>query len=159
LSGRVSLRPATEGDRDFLLEVYAGTRAEELAIVPWDDEQKRAFVAMQFQAQATHYRSARPEATYEVILEDGRPVGRLIVDREGPEVHIVDIALLPEARGRGIGGELLGRLLGEGDGAGRDVSIYVEHQNRARALYERLGFEEVERDGVYALMRRHPCIS
>jgi len=158
VSGDVTLRPATDDDRVFLLEVYAGTRAEELAQVPWDDGQKRAFVEMQFHAQASHYRDARPEATYDVILADGEPVGRLIVDRAQPELHIVDIALLPTARGRGIGGELLGRLLEEADADGRDVSIYVELQNRARSLYERLGFEEVERDGVYALMRRRPCI-
>jgi ribosomal protein S18 acetylase RimI-like enzyme len=159
LSGEVTLRPATDDDRDLLVEVYAGTRAEELAMVPWDDAQKRAFVEMQFEAQAAHYRNARPEATYDVILEDSEPVGRLIVDREVPEIHIVDIALLPAARGRGIGGELLGRLLAEADAAGRDTSIYVELQNRARALYERLGFEEVERGDVYALMRRSPCNS
>jgi ribosomal protein S18 acetylase RimI-like enzyme len=159
LSGRVTLRPATDDDRAFFLEVYAGTRAEELALTPWDDAQKRAFVEMQFQAQSDHYRKARPESTYDVILDDGRPVGRLIVDREVPEIHIVDIALLPAARGRGIGGELLGRLLAEADAAGREVSIYVEVQNRARSLYERLGFEEVERGDVYVLMRRRPCIS
>lgn len=159
MTPELELRPVTDADHDFVLSVYAGTRAEELALVPWPEEGKRAFVEMQFKAQTAHYLQHFPDAKHDVVLADGEPVGRLYIDRSEEDLHIIDIALLPHARGRGIGGALLADLIAEADAAGRPVRIYVELNNRARSLYDRLGFEEVERDGVYALMRRPPCIS
>src|SRR3954454_19958129 len=95
------LRPAAEGDRPFLLEVYASTRADELALVPWDDASKRTFVAQQFAAQEVHYARHFPDASVSVIEVDGKPAGRLFVDRREREIHVVDISLLPAFRGRG----------------------------------------------------------
>jgi ribosomal protein S18 acetylase RimI-like enzyme len=68
------------------------------------------------------------------------------------EIRLVDIALLPEHRGRGIGGALLRGLLDEGAVSGRRVSMHVERSNPALRLYERLGFERVKDDGIYWLM-------
>jgi ribosomal protein S18 acetylase RimI-like enzyme len=146
-----SLRPVRESDRDFLLGLYESTREEELAQVPWDEEVKRAFVEHQFGAQDAHYRANYPGATFDVIEVDGRPAGRLYVFRGVEEIRIMDIALAPEFRGRGIGTELLRELMGEaGD---RSLSIHVEMNNPARRLYERLGFEPAGEHGVYVLMR------
>ena len=71
-------------------------------------------------------------------------------------MHVIDIALLPEFRGRGIGAALLRELMDEAASAGRAVSIYVEESNRAQSLYRRLGFEPVGTHGVYLLMRWRP---
>jgi ribosomal protein S18 acetylase RimI-like enzyme len=152
----VSRRAATPSDREFLLAVYASTRADELAQVPWDEETKRAFVAQQFVAQDTDYRRNYPNASFDVILAGGEPAGRLYVDRRDAEIHILDIALLPAFRGRGIGTAFLRQLMEEADTAGKPLTIHVELNNPARRLYERLGFGEVEQGGVYALMRRPP---
>ncbi len=150
------LRPATDADRPFLRAVYASTRETELARVPWPDEQKRAFVDEQFRLQDTYYRQHYTTAEFGVILDGDEPVGRLYVDRWEREIRIMDIALLPAARGRGIGTALIGELIAEGDRTGKAVSIHVETENPARSLYDRLGFEEVEDRGVYVLMRRVP---
>jgi ribosomal protein S18 acetylase RimI-like enzyme len=85
---------------------------------------------------------------------DGRPAGRLYVGRWPQTIRIVDIALLPEHRGVGVGTRLLGGLLAEADAAGKPVSIHVERFNPAMRLYRRLGFEELEDKGVYVLMER-----
>ena len=157
MTPEVTLRPVAPADREFLVGVYRSTREQELALTPWDDEHKQAFADMQFTAQSAHYAEYFPDASHDVIEADGEAVGRLYVDRVPDEIRIVDIALLPAARGLGIGGELLRRLLAEADATGRSTRIYVEHNNPARALYERLGFREVERGDVHALMRRPAC--
>lgn len=148
----VSLRPAEPADEEFLVGLYATTRADELALVDWTVEQKAAFVRHQFDAQAHHYREHYTTATFDVILVDGEPAGRLYVDRWPSETRIVDVALLPEWRGRGIGAELIERIQAEG----REVSIHVERFNPAQRLYARLGFVSEDAGPVYLLMRWRP---
>jgi ribosomal protein S18 acetylase RimI-like enzyme len=156
LSESVSLRPAGPGDEDFLRRVYASTRAEELEVTGWDDAMKEAFIAHQFQAQRDHYLANYEGATYDVILVGGEPAGRLYVARWPEEIRLMDITLLPEHRGRGIGEGLVRALLDEGRAASLPVTIHVEQQNPAMTLYRRLGFEPVEERGVYVLMRWTP---
>jgi GNAT superfamily N-acetyltransferase len=153
---RLALRPAGDDDRDLLLRIYAGTRSDELAILPWTEEQKRAFVAQQFHAQRLHYERHYPDARHDIVLADGEPAGRLYVDRRARETRVVDIALLPEFRGGGIGTRLLRDLLDEAAATGRSVSIHVELFNPARRLYARLGFEPVAEEGIHLLMEWRP---
>jgi ribosomal protein S18 acetylase RimI-like enzyme len=153
----LSLRPAGPEDIAFLFRVYASTRTEELAPVPWSDEQKRAFLAMQFDVQDRYYLEQFPGAVFQVILRDGQPAGRLYVDHRDEELRIIDIALLPEHRGAGVGGTLLRGLLDEAKQAGKPVRIHVERFNPALRLYARLGFERVADTGVYFLLERSPA--
>jgi ribosomal protein S18 acetylase RimI-like enzyme len=150
---RVTLRPVRDGDEPFLLGVYAGTREQELAAVAWSAEQKHAFVAMQFAAQSAHYARHYAGMARDVVLVDGEPVGRLLVARWTREIRIVDIALLARSRGRGAGGMLLGALIDEAAVAGKRLSIHVERDNRARGLYERLGFRPIGETGVHLRMQ------
>ncbi len=150
----VALRPATEADRDFLARVYASTREQELAQVPLSPEQKAAFLRQQFEAQSAHYESNYTETSFDVVLVDGEPAGRLIVARWAEELRIVDIAMLPQQRGRGVGGRLMGELLAEADERGVKASIHVERANPAMRFYERLGFVPAGEHGVYLLMER-----
>lgn len=131
-------------------------REPELARVPWDEATKRAFVEQQFAAQDFAYRSNYPGATLDVVELGGRPVGRLYVHRGPSDIRVMDIALVPSARGRGIGTRLLRALIDEADGSGRKLSIHVELENPARSLYERLGFAPVRVHGLYVLMERPP---
>lgn len=149
---RVALRPATPADRDLLLRVYSSTREEELAPVPWPPEAKEAFLRQQFDAQDAWWRTHYAGATFEVVVVDGCDSGRLYL-WEGPsEVRIVDIALLPEARGCGAGTALLRDVQARASAAGKSVTIHVERMNPALRLYERLGFRLVEDKGVYLFL-------
>ena len=152
----VTLRPVVAADRELLIAVYASTRAEELAPVPWDDAQKDAFVRMQFAAQDRYWREQKPGAEFCVVLVAGEPAGRLYLDRLAEEIRIVDVALLPAWRDRGIGTRLLRGVLQEGRDAGLPVTIHIEQGNRARGLYERLGFRQIGTAGVYHLMEARP---
>jgi len=146
------LRAATPEDEQFLRAVYAGTRAEELARVPWSEEQKRAFTNMQFAAQDADYRQHYPTAQYSIIEVQGVPAGRLYVDRCQKEIRIIDIALLPEHRRGGIGTKLLLELQDEARTAGKTLTIHVEKFNPALNLYRRLGFQQIEDKGVYLFL-------
>ena len=85
---------------------------------------------------------------------DGEPAGRLYVHRGPSDIRIMDIALAPAFRGRGIGTGLLRTLIVEAEESGRKLSIHVETNNPARRLYERLGFRPAGEHGVYVLMER-----
>ena len=155
LPSGITLRPVSSTDRDFLLRVYASTRDEELAPVPWTDAEKAAFLEQQFEAQSEAYQRYT-DADFCVILVDGVPAGRLYVARWTDEIRIMDIALAPEFRGSGIGTGLLRALIVEANASGRKLSIHVELNNPARVLYERLGFRPAGELGVYVLMERLP---
>jgi ribosomal protein S18 acetylase RimI-like enzyme len=148
----LSRRPVTDADRPLLFQVYASTRADELKLVPWTEEQKLAFVRQQFEAQDTYYRENYRDTTWEVVLADGAPAGRIYVARWPQEIRVIDIALLPEFRGGGLGTRLLTEVLDEARTAGKPVRIHVEVMNPARGLYERLGFRQVADQGVYLMM-------
>lgn len=148
----VTLRAATADDEAFLYELYASTRAEEMAAFGWDEPQREMFLRMQFNAQRQHYADFS-NADHRIILRDVQPVGRLLVLRLEAEFCLADIALLPAERGAGLGARLLGELLAEAAQAGKPVTLHVAHGNRARRLYERLGFVPTGDDGVYCAMR------
>jgi len=154
---QVSLRPVSADDEPLMLRVYAGTREEELAPVPWTDEQKAAFVEMQFAAQSAHYAKHYDGMTSDVIVVDGEDAGRLLVARWREEIRIVDIALLPAFRGRGAGGGLLAELIDEATEMAKRLSIHVELHNRALGLYQRLGFRPAGETGVYLRMEWAPA--
>ena len=149
-------RPASDPDLPFLGRLYASTRAEELAGVPWNAQEKAAFLESQFKAQHAHYRQYYPDADWLVIVHGGDDVGRLYIERWPSQHRIIDIAFLPEFRGRGFGTALMQDLLDEAAAAGKAVSIHVEKFNPAMRLYRRLGFVTEEDKGVYDLMHWTP---
>jgi ribosomal protein S18 acetylase RimI-like enzyme len=154
---RISFRPETETDAEFLYRLYVSTREPEMRIVPWPDEQKAQFLRMQFNAQTTHYKKNYLNADYAIILVDGKPAGRLYLHQQGRDLRIMDIVLAPEYRGAGIGTTLLREIMDRAGSAGDSVSIHVERDNPAMRLYERLGFRPIGEHGVYYLMEWRPA--
>ena len=140
-------------DEPLLREVFARTREEEFLAVGWPPEVVAAFLHQQFDAQRTHYLRAYDRASFDVVTLGGEPVGRLYVDRASADLCVVDIALLPAARGKGIGRRLMRAVLDEAAATGRGVTLHVEMNNPALGWYERLGFRPVDEAGVYQEMR------
>ena len=143
-------------DQEFLCRLYASTRVEELAMVDWPEHQKEAFLRMQFNAQHAYYQEHYAEASFQVVELDGKPVGRLYVQRWPDEIRLVDISLLPETRGFGLGSTLLRELMDEAEASARPLTIHVEKFNRALRLYERLGFRQAGDRGVYWFLKWSP---
>jgi ribosomal protein S18 acetylase RimI-like enzyme len=148
----LTFRPMSDADLPFLAALYASTREAELAPVPWSDAEKRAFLRQQFEAQHVHYMTYYGDAEFLIIEKDNEAVGRLYLHGGAAELRIVDIAFLPDWRGRGLGTAILQDLCEEAAAAGKAVSIHVECYNPALRLYRRLGFAQVEDKGVYRLM-------
>lgn len=111
---------------------------------------------LQFAAQFEHYRIHYPTCERNIIVRDGRPVGRLWIDEWRDQIRLVDIALVSECRRSGIGSMLLRPVMERGAAVGKPVTIHVEAFNPALRLYRRLGFEQVDTNGVYFLMRWTP---
>lgn len=149
----ISLRTVVPEDEPFLLRVYSSTRADEMALVPWNDAQREAFVRMQFNAQQHHYQSHFPGALHQIIEQSGQPVGRLYVLRADDAIRILDITVLPEFRNAGIGTRLLKDLINEASVAGKPLQIHVENYNPSLRLFARLGFRQVEESGFHLLMQ------
>jgi ribosomal protein S18 acetylase RimI-like enzyme len=146
-----------DDDLPFLAEVYASTRDAEMQMAPWSEREKEAFLRQQFDFQHRYYREHYPGCEFLVVERAGARIGRLYVDRWPDQIRIVDISLVPEARGAGVGGAVMRELLLEGAAARLPVTIHVEVNNPARRLYERLGFRDGESNGVYTLMRWTPA--
>ena len=152
----VSLRPNRPEDEPFLFEVYARTRADEMALVPWPVAQKRAFLQMQSTAQRQSYAQQFPAAQWNIILCAAESIGRLIVDRADDAIYLIDVALLPEYRSAGIGTLLVQNLLDEAAQINKPVQLQVDKNNRVRRFYDRLGFHVIGDTGLYFSMEWCP---
>jgi ribosomal protein S18 acetylase RimI-like enzyme len=153
----VALRRATAADLPFLRTLYGGFRAEELAPAPWTPEQKARFLDDQFRLQHADWVHRYAEADF-LIVEQAKPpgagvaIGRLYLSRGLPLWRIVDIGILPEKRGAGLGRMLITWVCACAAEAGAGVGLAVLVTNpRAEALYRRLGFRET---GEADAMRR-----
>lgn len=152
----VSLRAIADGDLAFLSELYALSRAAELAPVPWSEHAKRDFLQQQFDLQHAYYHANYAGADFLLIEVDSERAGRIYVHRSPGDIRVMDIALVPQRRGRGIGSALLAELIEESEHGGSSITLHVEADNPAVRLYRRLGFEHLEDRGVYQFYGRRP---
>lgn len=129
---------------------------EELSASGWSEADVRAFLRGQFDLQSRAYRTAFPGGKFELILSQDKSAGRIYTHQSIDEIRLIDLALMPDFRGQGIGTALLTSLLAEATQSGRPVRFHVERMNRALRLYERLGFRVIGENGPYHLMEHQP---
>src|ERR1041384_2297405 len=148
--GALLLKKVSSADEEFLLSVYASTRADELDQVEWQPGQREAFLKWQLAMQREQYEARFPDAEYKLIQVDGRPAGRVWVGENDDEIRLLDIALLPEFQNRGVGTLLLQELIERARLAHKPLRHMVFMLNSsAHRFYERLGFEMIEDLGAY----------
>lgn len=148
----IGYRAMTADDLEFMAALYLSTRAEEVAATGWPVEAQRQFLLQQFDAQHRHYQAHYPDAEWLVVERGAERIGRLYLEEWPSQVRIIDIALMPESRGQGIGAAILEDVVAMAAAVGKPVSIHVEKNNPAMRLYRRLGFGAVEDKGVYDLL-------
>jgi ribosomal protein S18 acetylase RimI-like enzyme len=154
----IEFRSITEDDIEFLYKVYASTRADEMTLTGWNEKEIEDFLRMQFKLQHVQYmENYKNGGTFEIILVKSAPAGRLYVQRKKNDIRIVDIALLPEFRGKETGSRIMNELIAEADRENLPLSLHVEQFNPALGLYERLGFEKKDLIGIYFFMERPPA--
>ena len=154
---QISLRTFTPDDREFLLRAYTASREIELSVLPFDETQKRAFCEHQLDAQTVYYEEKYPDATHEIILVGGEPVGRVYINRGDSLISILDLVVLGEHRKKGVGTHIVKSLQSEARGADGRVGVYVETFNPSQKFFRDLGFELVESDEVNLYFEWNGC--
>ena len=152
----ITFRKLRESDFPFLKKLYRTTREQELILTDWTEEQKESFIEFQFNAQHSHYSNSYDNIEFKIILHSNKPIGRLYLWETEHQLRIVDIALMPESTGKGIGTKILSSLIQQSEQSGKKLNIHVEYYNPALRLYERLGFEKTDDTGMYFFMERYP---
>ena len=152
----IIFRPVTEADKDFLLELYQSSRGDDLRGLDWDEGRISEFLSFQYEAQQVFYEIDYQQASDEVLLIEGEPAGRLIVDRREHEIRCVEIALLPAHRGAGVGTLLIQRLQDEASQTNKPLRLQVIRFSRAVNLFERLGFVRTSETGTHFQMEWRP---
>jgi ribosomal protein S18 acetylase RimI-like enzyme len=156
MMGAISLRNAEQDDQAFVFTLYCDVRSSEVNAWGWPPAQRDAFLKMQFAAQRHSYQAAYPNASGKIVLHEGLPIGRQLVDHTSEGMHLIDIALLAAYRNCGIGSELMRLLLDECKAAGVSLSLQVLRGNAALRLYRRMGFTETNSDQMYIQMQWRP---
>lgn len=135
------LRPASEADEAFLLELYGHERKADLLLSGLNAPQRQAFVHLQFRARQASYAANFPNAVDSILcVEDGTPAGRVLVDRTPAEIRLVDIAVLPHWQRRGLATQVIQELQEECRSANTAIRLQVLIGSGAERLYEKLGF-------------------
>lgn len=151
----IVLRQECDDDTAFLTDLYASTRADELALLGhWTDADKAAFVVQQFAAQRHHYRTALAGVHFAVVEHSGQPIARLYVQLRRNAMQLIDITLRPERRGAGLGSALIAAVITSAARRGLDVGLFVERYSAALPLYRRLGFTTLVEHDIYLEMER-----
>jgi ribosomal protein S18 acetylase RimI-like enzyme len=150
--GALTLRPEHDQDGDFRYRLFCASRQPEFALMLAPPVYQQV-MAHQFRAQTVGYRTQFPQARFDIIMLDGQPIGRIVVDRPGSLLHIVDQAIVPELRGRGIGTAIMRALMDEARAAGLPVQLEVSSENDPSfRLYDRLGFVPIAHFPFYIQM-------
>jgi len=150
----IELRAVTPGDESFIEKVYRSTREAELEMTNWPEEQKNAFIIMQSMAQEAEYRAKFSNAVFQLVLYKKKPAGRFYTWEGEEEIRLIDITLLPEFRGKGIGSFLLNELISRSAKSRKKISLHVDPGNPAISLYNRNGFVHISNNGRYCYMER-----
>lgn len=152
----IQTRPVQEKDMLFIEKVYRSTREEELSQANWSELQKDAFIMMQSVAQDAEYNNTFPNAVFEIIEYKKKPAGRLYTGETVSELRLIDITILPEFRGKGIGTRILKSLIENAAGRKKLLTLHVEPSNPALYLYLRLGFIHINSNGSRYFMEYRP---
>jgi ribosomal protein S18 acetylase RimI-like enzyme len=154
--GLLHLRPEREEDQAFRYQLFCDSRQPEFALLLAPPAYQQV-MNHQFHAQTVGYRTQFPQARFDIIELSGEPIGRIVVDRPGTMVHIIDQAIVPHLRGRGIGTALLRAIMDEAGAAGLPVRLEVNSENDpAFRLYQRHGFVPIETVPFYMSLEWRP---
>jgi len=144
------------GDLPFLRHLFIANRWAAFASLAANEQQRLALLSQQFDLQDTHYRNFFPATDRRIVTVDGAPVGRIYLLREEPMWTLIDLSLLPEITGQGVGSRLIDAMVTEADAARRPITLHCSMTNPAFEIYKAKGFVEVRAEGADWVMERWP---
>lgn len=150
------LRPSTAADKPFLEKLHHSTR-QDLQLIDGEKDFIESIVDMQFKAQTQGYGNQFPNAMYFIIEKHREPIGKATIDFGHNEVRLIDIAFIPQARGKGFGKTVIQSFQIAAAQCGVPMVLTVEQQNwQAKRLYFSLGFLQESVTPPYELMVWYP---
>jgi ribosomal protein S18 acetylase RimI-like enzyme len=155
-SALFSMRPAQPDDETFLFRLFGETQDHLVSIRP-NQQLWSMLIDMQYRGRKSSYSQQYPAAEDTILCRDNQPVGRLLVNHEQDCLRIIDIAVLAELRGQGLGAWSLRRCQQQAADAGKRVDLSVNPINPARLLYEHLGFRAMNDDLMNLEMTWNPA--
>jgi ribosomal protein S18 acetylase RimI-like enzyme len=156
--GLLTLRPEHEDDQAFRYDLFCASRPPEWEMAQLAPQLRAQLNRHQFAAQTGSYRTQFAKARFDIIALGGERIGRIVVDRPGDELHIVDQAIVPHMRGKGLGTSIMRRLMDEAAAARVPVRLTVGSSNDpSLRLYLRLGFVPTGAVPMYIEMRWTPA--
>jgi ribosomal protein S18 acetylase RimI-like enzyme len=153
---KIILRPTNQSDFAFLKEVYRSTREHDVTNTGWTEEKKNSFIEFQFNAQHAHYLSTYKNAVFNIIILNKTNIGRLYIWETETQLRLIDITLLPEFRNKGIGTNILKKLIDKSNKIEKVLNLHVLQNNPALKLYKLLGFKIKEKRNTHLFMERLP---
>jgi ribosomal protein S18 acetylase RimI-like enzyme len=151
--GVLRARAERDADREFRYRLFCESRLPEWYVVEIDPAVREQLMQQQFRAQTETYLARFPRARFDIIEFDGAPVGRMVVNRPGDHVHIVDLAVIPALRGQGIGSALMRYWMEVARAANQPARVKVADTNDpSMQLYARLGFAQIHENVSYIEM-------
>lgn len=149
-AGQIRLRPECAEDEAFRFALFCQSRPDDWSASGLDPSLVASVMRHQFRAQAVGYRRQFPGAAFDIVEQAGERIGRIVVDRPGDRIHIVDHAIVPSWRSRGIGTAVMRALMAEAAGAALPLRLKVASSNDpSMRLYARLGFTVLEQTATY----------
>ena len=155
ITDQIILRPVQSDEENFWREVFYDSVRKHFAALNLPENDLKRLLEMQYQAQKADYEANYPNAENDLILYNGVPVGRVILSTEHNDLHLVDLAVLTKYRNLGIGTAILNWLFAESRRTKLAIRFYVEKNNRAFSLYERLGFKTIADVTTHFQMQWH----
>lgn len=153
------IRPSMATDKPFLEKIHHSVR-QDLQLIEGEKDFIESIIEMQFRAQTQGYGDQFPNAMYFIIEKHHEPIGKATIDFGSNDVHLVDIAFLPEARGHGFGRAIIQSFQHTAAQAGAPMTLCVRKDNLvAIKLYTSLGFQvESEQPAQFVLVWYPPAM-
>lgn len=105
------------------------------------------------QYQDARFREEFNPSRCQIVEVEGERVGVVAVDTRPNEIFLANIQIIPEHQGNGLGTALIQSLQRQASATGSKMALQVNRANRARRLYERIGFAVTDETETHYLMQ------
>ena len=139
------LQPAVESDKESIRQLRFDCYQEVVALQfgAWDEDEQTKF-----------FEDKWVPSRYLKILCDGKFAGVLAVVQHREQILIEELQIHPTRQGRGLGTAVMNTILDDADQRQVPIRLRVLRKNRAKSMYDRLGFDVVDKTETHYLMER-----
>lgn len=150
----ILVESVVENCNEFLLKVFKEIHPELNYINGVTEEEREELICQQFKVEQSQLIQMYPKAKLNIIMLNEKPIGIIYISHGETSDRILQIGILEDYRGLGIGKKVMNKIIKESVKRGKTVSLQVAWFNqRAYVFYEKLGFKVVENNTVFYEMQ------